>query len=134
MRIPLGALALYEGQPGYDPLHPWWLPGAMHTDFECKALVQQGKPVDDLCVFAFHQGTPPYDYVRPSNVPSVVQVAINTPGDILGGGAETISHAAGKVGSGVGDGLASGLSLSGVMVFGVIALVGLGALFVYAKR
>ena len=119
-------LGLYEGQPGYDPLHPWYLPGALHTDYECKQLVSQGKGVEDLCVFAIHEGTPPYDYVRPSNVPSVAQIAIGTPAAIVGGVANAAGQTAGVVFSGAASGIGSQLSLpGGLLAMGAIALAAL---------
>ncbi len=115
-------LGLYEGQPGYDPMHPWYLPGAMHTDFECKQLVAQGKGVEDLCVFAIHAGTPPYDYVKPANVPTVAQIAIGTPAAFVNAGAQAAGQAAGVAFTGAADGLLDRLSIPG----GLLAAVAIG--------
>jgi len=119
-------LGLYEGQPGYDPKHPWYLPGAMHTDYECKQLVAQGRGVEDLCVFAIHAGTPPYDYVKPSYVPSVAEIAMGTPAAIVGGVANAAGQTAGVVFTGAADGVKKTLDLSGsLLMFGAIAVAAL---------
>lgn len=91
------SLGVYPGDSCRDPQHPWWIPDAMHTAYECACMASQNRDTEDLCVFAMPGGTPA-TYTRPSNVPSIPQIILETPGWLASGAVEgagmTVSYAA----------------------------------------
>lgn len=104
-----------------DPLHPWWMPGFVHTDYECKCFQTEGRPADKQCIESphFKVGTPPYDYKQNPDVPTYTDVVLETPGYVVGAAANLVGKAAG----GAAKGLYDTVDWGGLAILGLVTAV-----------
>lgn len=110
-------LGLAQGDPCYDPNHPWYdfgLESLFNTDAECACLESSGRPLGDQC----------------ATFSGVVGTMSGQAGAVVGG-------AASAVGEGIGTGIATGagsfaqsVNLSGLML---LAIAG-GVVYMLSKR
>lgn len=91
MRI--GGLGLSPSDPCYDPNHPWVLPNAFATAFECKCLADSG---DHSPCSPWWGGTPvDYSGTNTGVIENIAAAVGETAGDVVAGTANAVATGAG---------------------------------------